>query len=482
MPGTPESEAMQPGPLAGRVRLLFWITAAYTGICLLRSLLVHQAFATLGSAPTVADYDDLTHRIELYQKLFSPLMVVCLGLFAVCALSCARSRGRGLFIASAAAALSAAASSAVLWIVPLAHGHVFTGTMRAASIVFSVAEPAALGLAMGALVMILVQRGQRGMAGLLWAAMPFVAAPILFYLAQMYGKPRIESPWLSFFLGTGLWSIGAAWLLYFAARTRGVLRGMPAETAAEPIDLEHLGPGWLPAANGLRLYADALAWRLGITVFGYVMLLMGALGRSRGMLQLVGWVLPLAAVVTGIAMIVGVYRFAQQPAHSPARSPAWVAFVAMVCASVTDFAGLVLSLQVLSADQHNYAAMRHAMDNAETAQTLSVWAMAVGFVGLLSLLVAFGKLAQYLGPTRLFGRVVGVASAILIVALVVVGFRLAISSSRLLTFGTGVGLAVLIAGFALITVIAYISLARAVEGSIRERLGDAQALPPARVI
>ena len=481
MPGTPESEAMQPGPLAGRVRLLFWITAAYVGVCLLRSILIHQVIVALQSGGGDVDHlESLAHRLDLYDLLFSPVMLACLGAFGICALSCARSRGRGLFIASAVAAFVAAAASLVLWIAPLAHWHLSSSITRMVSTAFVVTEPAALGLAMGGLVRILVSRGERRTGGLFWVALPFVAWPIFFYLAQMHGVVRIESPWASFFLGTVLWSVGAGWLLYFAIRVRRLLLGS-AFAPNEAGDLEHLGPGWLPAANGLRLYADALSWRLGITVFGYVVLLMGALGRSRGTVQLVGWVLPLAAVVTGIVMVVGLYRFAQQPAHSPARAPAWFAFAAMVCAGVTEFGGLMLTLQVVTADQHSYTAMRHAMDSVETAQTLSVWAMAVGFVGLLSLLVAFGKLANFIGPTRLFGRVVGVASAIFMVALVVIGFRVAIPVSHM-DFGAGVAAAVLIAGFALITVIAYISLARAVESSIRERLGDAQALPPARVI
>lgn len=481
MPGTPESEAMQPGPLAGRIRLLFWITAAYIGVCLLRGLLVHQAIAALqAGSGEIEHYESLTHRLELYNLLFSPLSVACLAAFGACALACARSRGRALFIGAAVAAFVAAATSSVMWIVGLAHSHVSASAMSAVSTCFLVAEPLAVGLAMGGVLRILAGRGERGMVGLLWVALPLLIWPTLFYLAQMHGVLHIHGAWASFFLGTVVWSAGAAGLLYFAARARRLQLGTPG-APAEAVDLDHLGPGWLPAANGLRLYADALSWRLGITVFAYVMLLMGALGRSRGMLQLVAWVLPLAAVITGVAMIVGLYRFAQQPAHSPARVPAWFAFTAMVCASIADFGGLILTVQAVTANEHSYTAMHHAREAAETAQTLSVWAMAVGFVGLLSLLVAFGKLARYIGPTRLFGRVVGVASAILIVALVVVGFRLAISGQHM-DLDTGVAAAVLVAGFALITVISYISLTRAVEGSIRERLGDAQALPPARVV
>ncbi len=479
MPGTPESTSPSPGPLAGRVRILFWITAAYIGVCLLRSILVHHAIAGVSDRSTVADYDALSQRLDLYETLFSPFMIACLTAFGATALSCARSRG--LFIASGACALVAAAMMAAMWIVNLTHAHVSPGTMRLMSTVFIVSEPVALGLAMGGLAMILAKRGERGVGGLLWAAVPFLAWPILFYLAQSLGKLRIHNPWGSFFLGTFLWSLGAAWLLYFAARTRAALLGVAAARAAEPIDLEHLGSGWLPAANGLRLYADALSWRLGVTVFGYLILLMGALGGSRGMVQLVGWVLPLAAVITGIAMVVGIYRFAQQPALSPARSPAWIAFAGMVCASVTDLGSLILTLRVMGADEHSYAAMHRAMDSADTAQTLSLWAMGAGFFSLLSLLVAFGKLANFIGPTRLFGRVVGVAGAILMVALVVIGFRAAIAGGHLVT-GTGVAAGVLVAGFALLTVIAYIGLVRAVERSVRDRLGDAQALPPARVV
>jgi hypothetical protein len=107
--------------------------------------------------------------------------------------------------------------------------------------------------------------------------------------------------------------------------------------------------------------------------------------------------------------------------------------------------------------------------------------MAVGFLSLITLLASFAKIINYIGPTQLFGRLVGVATALVMVAFAVVATR-SHTGGMMLGAGATLTAAVLVLGFALITIVAYIGLTRAIERSIRDRMTDGADLPVARVV
>jgi hypothetical protein len=177
-------------------------------------------------------------------------------------------------------------------------------------------------------------------------------------------------------------------------------------------------------------------------------------------------------------MAVGIYRFSRQPGDSPARGTAASAFAATLVGTVLQAWGFVLVLRLLTGGEGSYRKLRAL---GEQAQSMDTWALAAGFLALVLLLVAFAQLANHVGSPKLFGRVIGVAGAIVLLAFAVLGFRAWITSSHA-HVTTLLSMAILILGFALFAVIAYIQLTRAVECALREQLVDSDAPPTARVV
>ncbi len=319
-----------------------------------------------------------------------------------------------------------------------------------------------------------------GLVGL-WIAW-WVARPILTTL-----DPRLvivdARTWGGAIFLAATRSGGAVVLVYLAIRSARALDRLGGGSLAgsgEPL----AASGWQAPADGLRLYGNALAWRLGLILSCYTLLLLAISGKSIGLVKLVTWALPVAGLITGLAMTIGVYRFSQQPAPSRGRGSAYTGFAAMVISLALEAYGFVLVLKALTADPRSYAALEAAQRAAEEANRLSVWAMAVGFGGLLALLLSFAGVVRYVGREALVPRVINVAITLLLAAGVAVGFRIYLEGAKDRIEPTGViVMGLVVAGYALFAVLFYLGLTRKVERAIREAVGGtADELPAARVV
>ncbi len=309
--------------------------------------------------------------------------------------------------------------------------------------------------------------------------------PLYRYLGEVRIDMSHQSPWLYAGLMSGIMMVGTALLAFAVLRAASAVGGSGTAESDERWagSTGGLSPeGWREAASGLKLYGDALAWRLAITVGAYLLLFVAVSAKSVGLAKLVGWLLPLAAVITGLVMIAGVVRYSRQPDNSPARSAAYAAFVFMVIGAALECYGLVLTLKVLTANSSSWDAVRSAREAAESAQSLSVWAMIVAFCALVALLISFRQVADHVGDRRLAARVITVAVLLVSAAGIAVWFRTYIQDAKIELGGAAV-LAVSVLGYTLVAVIAYISLTRALERSIRAAAAGAPSeLPGARIV
>lgn len=273
-----------------------------------------------------------------------------------------------------------------------------------------------------------------------------------------------KSMWLQFAVFTGMpaLAIAATGWLCREASSRPI--AAPRETGEPQLAAS---PRWARAADGLRLYRSALVWRLVITFGGYVLLLLAGLGRSPGLARLMMWAMPLAALATGTLMLAGVVRFSKQPHDSPARSAAVFAAAALGLALLLDFVVLTHVLSAVSADTSGYEAYNKIRTSLESAQKVAPWGLALSFAGLIALMFSLRTLATRLGDGELAGRAAALVVWVVVIAAGVLGLRLWIAKLTASTAGMGLVFAFFVGIAALVVLIAYLGLVRAVEEKLR---------------
>ena len=228
------------------------------------------------------------------------------------------------------------------------------------------------------------------------------------------------------------------------------------------------------------MLARALAWRLGIAAAAAVALLVALMGRSYSWVKLVSIAAPAASLVAALGVVVAMHVFSQQPRDSAGRRLAAFAFFEMSIAVVLEGYGFYRTLQLHTTDMSAWSSMDRARDTAETVQTVSMWAMGLGFCALFVLLGSFVAVARHLRRDDVGDRVWGVAAMLVVSGAAVLGFRwhvysdgANISSDSLILIGLGV------MAFALAMVISYISVIRDLERALRAE--QTAELPEARV-
>ena len=310
-----------------------------------------------------------------------------------------------------------------------------------------------------------------------------IAAPVILavcfalaFIDRPFGELGVSSTlWLqyaSFTVLPALAMFAAGWLCWVAAAA-------PASTAAA-VGLES-SPRWGRAADGLGLYRTALVWRLLITFGGYLFLLVAGLGRSPGMARFLMWSLPLAAIATGLVMLAGVVRYCQQPAGSPGKGAAVFAAVTMVLALLLDFFVLTQVLSAVTAEPSSYSAYDKVRDSLASAQRIAPWALAISFASLIALMISFRALATRLADTELAGRVAVMMVWLVLIAAALFGLRTWMGGLQPQTAELGLVLAFFAGIAALVVLIAYIGLVRAVEEKLRASSGGVE-VPAARLV
>jgi hypothetical protein len=243
---------------------------------------------------------------------------------------------------------------------------------------------------------------------------------------------------------------------------------------------DQLSPAWRPAADGLRLYASALAWRVFATVGGYLVLAFAMSVHSQVLVKPVLIGLPLLALVTSAVMTVGIVRYARQPAESGAGVPAWMAAVVMAAGVLLEGYGLVLLFRWLAAESSSYSSYHELRALAEQAQLLSLWAMGLGLVALLSLLFSFAQLARHIQRVDLAEHTVVIGVFLAGTGAAALGFRSYAASSQLAP-GASIAVGMIIVAAATCAVLTYLTLVNNLAMVLGARRSRAE-LPAARVI
>lgn len=307
------------------------------------------------------------------------------------------------------------------------------------------------------------------------------------YIIITEGRPDMatESPWMYLTLTLGVSVLGQALLLLAVVRLANALRRPAPAELADQVEVRARAaialPGdWSEAASGLELYTSALSWRVFGTIGGYLMLMFGIFGRSQPLVKMVMFAMPVIALITAVAMLVGIARFARQPSTCDAGSTAWVAAVIMGLGLLLDGYSLILVIRQLSIDMNSWSAYKELQDIAEQTQAISMWAMGLGFVSLLSLMISFGQLARYIKRPDLHSRVISIGLFMAFVAVVVLCFRSYAGDAKGDPDGILV-LAIMIIITAVIAVFAYLNLVNNIAQALRPAPNSSD-LPTARIV
>ncbi len=292
----------------------------------------------------------------------------------------------------------------------------------------------------------------------------------------------VDMPWAYFVLTSGVRFVGMVMLGLIAVRVLSAL-GEPAgdgARAAEEGDLDRASPMWQWVADGLQLYRSALTWRVFLSVLAYVLLMLGMRSQSPGFTKLVAVAFPIAVMFTTAAMITGVVRYARQPMNSNACGSASLAAVLMGLGLLLDGYGLVLTFKLFSLSNTEWPSYRELHSLTEQMQSISMWAMGLGFSSLLAMLISFGQLTNLLDRLDLRNRVVGISLFICFASVTVLGFRSYLGSRPHMEPGTLLVYAIACLMVAIAALATYLGLVMALVESIR-RDGDSD-LPPARLL
>ena len=198
------------------------------------------------------------------------------------------------------------------------------------------------------------------------------------------------------------------------------------------------------------------------------------------MLKLVMFAMPVIALITAVVMVVGILRYARQPDDSDAGGPAWVAAAVMGLGVLIEAYVFILVLRQLSLDASSWSAYSEMRDLAEKTQNLSMWAMGLAFVGLLSLMFSFGQVTAHLQRPDLSSRVMSIGLFMGVVAVAVLGFR-SYATKAHGDPGGMVVMGIMIALTALVALFAYLNLVNNIAEALRPK-GDGPDLPTARVV
>lgn len=457
---------------------------------LLQSVLLTRLFETMRHAGADFDFDSWFESLRFHYRFFPLVIMAGYALLAHAVTRLGRApdvpgaRTLG-WIATAAFALTAL-DNALLSAANFDKGPGLLMEIINAKAV-AVAGVLLHGLAMACLLLLLDRMSRTvgrplsgGLGPLAWMWIAWeVGFPLFTILFEPTFTMRRDLPWAYLALTRGTWLVGLALFAGIAARLARALEQPAGDIEPGARGLHDTATRqWSEVASGLELYASALGWRIFLTVGGYFFLFFAVLARSAAVSKFLSVGMPLVALITSIVMLVGLARYARQPETSPAGGAAWLSVALMGVGLLMELYGFFLVLQLLDPKDVSYRELREA---AESAQSLSTWAMGVGFGSLLALLVSFTQLARHMSQSRLADRVFGTGSFFAVIASLVIGFRTYAADARAGDVGVMLvlGLAVLIG--ALVAIVAYLNLVNTTARTIRENHSDSD-LPHARVV
>jgi len=278
------------------------------------------------------------------------------------------------------------------------------------------------------------------------------------------------------------------WLILVRGGEAATLIGLGAALfgAAGPIRREEDDLGWTDVAHGARVLGDGLAWRIAITFCGLFVLFMAVMARSAGLVKLVGLLLPVAGLVTGIVMLAGVASFIRQPPGSPGAAPAWLAFTGMLMSTALDLVALIVIIKMLAAGTFagmepsaRADALASTLDAGQLAARLPRWGLLFGGISLAGLLLSFGLVGAHLRRHDVVRRVA--STVILFVVAVAAVWSFFAWGPRVRDVASALMLMITLIVLALVVALAFLRLVRTVETAVTEH-ASAPDLPAARLL
>jgi hypothetical protein len=225
---------------------------------------------------------------------------------------------------------------------------------------------------------------------------------------------------------------------------------------------------WQEASAGLRMVAHAMVLQLILVVFTLLTIMFVVASKKPDGMQAVAMLLAGVGLVAQIMMVVGVFRFSNQPAPRPGHGLAQSAgALGIVGIAITAYVLFIL-LQVSSVGPDSpYDAIKSAMDAAESLPKIEVAAAVVGFLAMVLLLAAASSVAVYFGQPEIDRKAKTAIAMVLLAAAIYAFIKLGVTPRE-----TG-GLVAALVMTTIVQVAAFVNILATVRG-----LGDALLSPP----
>jgi hypothetical protein len=176
---------------------------------------------------------------------------------------------------------------------------------------------------------------------------------------------------------------------------------------------------WEEASAGLRMVGNAMVLQLILVVFTLLTIMFVVASKKQDGMQAVAMLLAGVGLVAQIMMVVGVFRFSNQPSPRPSHGLAQSAGALGIVGIAISAYVLFVLLQVSSVGPDSpYDAIRSAMDAAESLPKIEVAAAVVGFLAMVLLLAAASSVAVHFKQLELDRKAkTGIAMVLLAAAI-----------------------------------------------------------------
>ena len=188
---------------------------------------------------------------------------------------------------------------------------------------------------------------------------------------------------------------------------------------------------WQDAGNGLRMVATAMITQLILVAFTVMTLVLVMASKKPDGMQGMAMIMAVVGLAAQVMMVVGLFRFSNQPPPAPSRNLAQSAGAFAIVGLAISLYVLVVLMQVSSVNEHSdYDAIDSAMKAAERLPKIEVLAAVIGFVAMVLLMAAAGAVAAHVRRPDLVQRSRTAIGLVLLAAAVYAFIKLAVTPTQ----------------------------------------------------
>jgi hypothetical protein len=226
---------------------------------------------------------------------------------------------------------------------------------------------------------------------------------------------------------------------------------------------------WQEPSAGLRMVANAMVLQLILVVFTLLTIMFVVASKKPDGMQAVAMLLAGVGLVAQILMVVGVFRFSNQPApplsaHGLAKSAGVLGIVGIAISAYVLF--ILVQVSSVGPDSPSKA-IESAMDAAESLPKIEVAAAVLGFLAMVLMLAAASSVAVYFQQPDIERRAKTAIAMVLLAAAIYAFIKLGVTPRE-----TG-GLVAALVMTTIVQVAAFVNILATVRG-----LSDALLSPP----